>query len=104
MEADDPAFRGQGWWQAERTAAGALRWAGFADRASLLLPALGGGTLSLVLDVRSPFGVPLVPERHLWPIESSSRDPASISIFSSPDGARFRCRRDVHCRHRWRRG
>ena len=59
MEADDPAFRGQGWWQPERTSSGALRWAGFADRAALLLPALGGGALDLTLAVRSPFGIPL---------------------------------------------
>lgn len=59
IEADDPAFCGQGWWQAERTAAGALRWSGASRCAALLLPALGGGALLLTLVVRAPFGVPL---------------------------------------------
>jgi hypothetical protein len=59
LEASDPAFCGQGWWQAERTASGALRWSGAAPCATLLLPALGGGDLALTLTVRSPFGIPL---------------------------------------------
>jgi hypothetical protein len=59
IEADDPAFCGQGWWQAERTAAGALRWSGLAPCATMLLPALGGGALLVTLTVRAPFGVPL---------------------------------------------
>ncbi len=59
MQADDPAFCGQGWWEAERTAAGALRWSGMARCATMLLPALGGGNLVLTLAVRSPFGIPL---------------------------------------------
>jgi hypothetical protein len=59
MQADDPAFCGQGWWQAERTTAGALRWSGLARCATLLLPALGGGALRLTLALRSPFGIPL---------------------------------------------
>jgi hypothetical protein len=59
IEADDPAFCGQGWWQAERTAAGALRWSGLAPCATMLLPALGGGALLLTLTVRAPFGVTL---------------------------------------------
>jgi hypothetical protein len=59
LDAADPAFCGQGWWPAERTASGPLRWSGAAPCATLLLPALGGGRLALTLTVRSPFGIPL---------------------------------------------
>jgi hypothetical protein len=59
LDAADPAFCGQGWWQVERTASGPLRWSGAAPCAAVLLPALGGGPLLLTLVVRSPFGIPL---------------------------------------------
>jgi hypothetical protein len=54
-----PEFVGFGWWQAERTEGGSLRWSGQARCATLLLPALGGGELLLTLALRSPFGIPL---------------------------------------------
>lgn len=54
-----PDFVGFGWWQAERTEGGSLRWSGAARCATLLLPALGGGELLLTLSLRAPFGKPL---------------------------------------------
>ena len=59
LDAGDPDFTGTGWWQAEPTEGGSLRWSGMARCASLLLPALGGGELVLTLSLRAPFGVPL---------------------------------------------
>jgi hypothetical protein len=55
----DPDFAGSGWWHAETTEAGALRWSGQARCATLLLPALGGGDLKLTFAARAPFGVGL---------------------------------------------
>ncbi|MGG5821034.1 hypothetical protein [Falsiroseomonas sp. HW251] len=59
LSADDPAWRGQGWWPLERTQSGPLRWTGPASCAAVLLPALGGGALRVTLNVRAPFGIPL---------------------------------------------
>ncbi|MGG5808379.1 hypothetical protein [Falsiroseomonas sp. CW058] len=59
VEAGDDAFLGFGWFAAERTEGGSLRWSGGARCATLLLPALGGGDVVLTLALRSPFGVPL---------------------------------------------
>lgn len=59
IEPADPDFAGQGWYPAERTESGSLRWSGAARCATLVLPALGGGELLLTLSLRSPFGVPL---------------------------------------------
>lgn len=64
--ADDPAFAGHGWWTADPTPDGALRWSGAAPVAAMLLPALGGGALRLTLRLRAPFGVPLDPAQHDW--------------------------------------
>lgn len=54
-----PDFVGFGWWPAERTEGGSLRWSGTARCATLLLPALGGGELLVTLALRAPFGIPL---------------------------------------------
>ncbi len=59
VDVADPDFTGFGWWEAERTEGGSLRWSGFAPAASVLLPALGGGELVLTISVRAPFGIPL---------------------------------------------
>lgn len=64
LEAGAPDFVGFGWWDAERTEGGALRWSGAARCASLLLPALGGGELTLTLCLRAPFGNPLDLAEH----------------------------------------
>ncbi|WP_372622103.1 hypothetical protein [Falsiroseomonas sp.] len=59
LDAGAPDFVGFGWWQAERTEGGSLRWSGASRCATLLLPALGGGELVLTLCLRAPFGLPL---------------------------------------------
>jgi hypothetical protein len=59
LTAGDPAFVGFGWWEAERTEAGTLAWSGRSRCASVLLPALGGGELTVTISVCSPFGLPL---------------------------------------------
>ncbi len=59
-----PDFTGFGWWQAERTEGGSLRWSGAARCATLLLPALGGGELVLTLCLRAPFGLKLDIAEH----------------------------------------
>lgn len=64
VDAGDPDFAGSGWWQAERTEGGSLRWSGTARCATLLLPALGGGDVVLTLCVRAPFGLPLDIAEH----------------------------------------
>lgn len=64
LEPADPDFNGFGWWHAEMTEGGSLRWSGFARCATLLLPALGGGDLVLTLSVRAPFGLPLDITEH----------------------------------------
>lgn len=64
--ADDPAFTGHGWWTADPTPEGALRWSGAAPVAAMLLPGLGGGALRLTLRLRAPFGVPLDPAQYDW--------------------------------------
>lgn len=62
LRPDDPDFVGFGWWEAERTAEGALRWSGLGPSASVLLPALGGSALRVALRLRAPFGIPLTLE------------------------------------------
>jgi hypothetical protein len=64
LDPGDPDFTGFGWWQAERTPDGALRWSGTARCATVLLPALCGGELRLTLTLRAPFGVPLDLSAH----------------------------------------
>lgn len=64
LDAGDPDFAGSGWWQAERTEGGSLRWSGAARCATLLLPALGGGEVVLTLCLRAPFGIPLDLAQH----------------------------------------
>jgi hypothetical protein len=66
LDPADPDFTGFGWWQAERTPDGSLRWSGAARCATLLLPALGGGELVLTLSLRAPFGLPLDIAAHDW--------------------------------------
>lgn len=61
-----PDFVGFGWWQAEETEGGSLRWSGTSRCATVLLPALGGGELLVTLRLRSPFGVPLDLAAHDW--------------------------------------
>ncbi len=52
-------FTGFGWYPAEMTADGPLRWSGLARQATVQLPALGGGALRVTLALRTPFGMPL---------------------------------------------
>ncbi|MGK7865286.1 hypothetical protein [Falsiroseomonas sp. E2-1-a4] len=52
-------FIGFGWYPAEMTDAGALRWSGAARCATAQLPALGGGALRITLALRAPFGAAL---------------------------------------------
>ncbi len=52
-------FIGFGWYPAEMTDAGALRWSGAARWATAQLPALGGGALRITLALRAPFGAAL---------------------------------------------
>jgi hypothetical protein len=59
MDPGSPDFVGFGWWQAEETEGGSLRWSGASRCATVLLPALGGGELLVTLRLRSPFGIPL---------------------------------------------
>jgi hypothetical protein len=61
VDAGDPDFTGFGWWQAERTEGGSLRWSGAARCATLLLPALGGGDLALTICLRAPLRHPARP-------------------------------------------
>jgi hypothetical protein len=60
----DPGFVGFGWWEPERTEDGSLIWSGTSRCASVLLPALGGGDLTVTLALRSPFGLPLDVGEH----------------------------------------
>jgi hypothetical protein len=64
LDPGDADFIGTGWWPAERTEGGSLRWSGAGRCAALVLPALGGGALTLTLCLRAPFGLPLDPEGH----------------------------------------
>jgi hypothetical protein len=59
MDPGSPDFVGFGWWQAEETEGGSLRWSGASRCATVLLPALGGGELLVTLRLRAPFGIPL---------------------------------------------
>ena len=83
LDPGDPAFTGFGWWEAERTASGSLRWSGAARCATLLLPALGGGELVLRLCLRIPFGLPFDIAEHDWFLDGM---PLSFATTSS-DGA-----------------
>jgi hypothetical protein len=53
------AFVGFGWYPAEQTDSGALRWSGPSRCATVQLPALGGGPLRVTLALRAPFGAKL---------------------------------------------
>lgn|GEM_PF-3155275 len=99
LDAGDPAFVGTGWWAAERTEGGSLRWSGAARWATALLPALGGGALVLTVGLRAPFGVPLsVEEAFLDGVplafETASSDgvagvfTARVTVPESPPGSR----------------
>jgi hypothetical protein len=63
IAAGDPDLLGFGWWRVEHTQVGVLMWSGRGPVATLLLPALGGGNVTFVMRLRSPFGQPLVPAR-----------------------------------------
>jgi hypothetical protein len=76
----DPGFTGFGWWEAERTASGSLRWSGAARCATLLLPALGGGEMVLNLCLRIPFGLPFDIAEHDWFLDGM---PLSFATTSS---------------------
>ncbi|MGX9964974.1 hypothetical protein ACVFYP_16720 [Roseomonas sp. F4] len=54
-------FAGFGWYPAEPTDAGALRWSGLSRCATVQLPALGGGPVRVTLALRAPFGATLDP-------------------------------------------
>lgn len=101
IEAADPDFTGFGWFAAERTDRGSLRWSGEARCATLLLPALGGGELALTLALRAPFGVRLDLAAHDVFLDGAPLSFATVSndgvtgIFEArpllppmPDGAR----------------
>ncbi len=64
LDAGAPDLVGTGWWPVERTEGGSLRWSGVSRCATLLLPALGGGELTLTLCLRAPFGIPLDIAQH----------------------------------------
>lgn len=90
VEAGGPDFAGYGWYAAEPTEGGSLRWSGAARCATLLLPALGGGRLVVSLALRSPFGVPLALEGQAWflngmplPFEAVAND-GTTGIFEAP--------------------
>lgn len=57
-------FIGFGWYPAEETEAGPLRWSGPARCATVQLPGLGGGPVQVTLALRAPFGVALDPALH----------------------------------------
>jgi hypothetical protein len=57
-------FIGFGWYPAEATEAGSLRWSGPARFASVQLPGLGGGAVQVTLALRAPFGAALDPGQH----------------------------------------
>jgi hypothetical protein len=79
VEAGDDAFQGFGWFAAEPVQGGSLRWSGAARCATLLLPALGGGSLLLTLSLRSPFGVPLDAAAQDWFLDGVPLDLAPLS-------------------------
>jgi hypothetical protein len=79
IEAGDPAFAGHGWFGAEATEGGSLRWSGIARCATLALPALGGGALTLSLALRAPFGVPLDMAGQDWFIDGVPLEMVTIS-------------------------
>ena len=66
VDPGEPGFTGFGWWDAERTASGGLRWSGAARCATLLLPALGGGEVVVTLCLRMPFGLRFDIAAHDW--------------------------------------
>jgi hypothetical protein len=49
-------FIGYGWYPAEETEVGSLRWSGPARCATVQLPGLGGGAVQVTLALRAPFG------------------------------------------------
>lgn len=56
LAADDAAFNGAGWYEAERSSRGAWRWGGrHGPYSTLLVPTLGGGALRLGLHLSMPF-------------------------------------------------
>jgi hypothetical protein len=57
-------FIGFGWYPAEETEAGSLRWSGPARCATVQLPGLGGGAVQVTLALRAPFGAELDFARH----------------------------------------
>jgi hypothetical protein len=64
LDAAAPEFNGTGWYAAEVSPGGSLRWSGAARCASLLLPPLGGGRLRLALSLRVPYGTALDLGQH----------------------------------------
>lgn len=80
LDPADPAFTGFGWWQAERTASGSLRWSGASRCATLLLPALGGGEVVVTLCLRMPYGLPFDIAAHDWFLDGM---PLAFTALSS---------------------
>jgi hypothetical protein len=64
MDTASEDFIGFGWYPAEETEAGPLRWSGPARFATVQLPGLGGGPVQVTLALRAPFGVPFDPAQH----------------------------------------
>jgi hypothetical protein len=62
VSADDPAFFGFGWHPPEGSGQDSWRWSGLAPAASVVLPSLGAGVLSLRLDFLAPFGQAVAAE------------------------------------------
>lgn len=84
-------FIGFGWFPAEMTDAGALRWSGAARCATAQLPALGGGTLRLTLALRAPYSTALdLAEQDVF-LDGMKLDLAVLS----QDGAVVTCQADA---------
>ncbi|MCR0982463.1 hypothetical protein [Roseomonas populi] len=58
LNAADPEFTGYGWYGPEGRGRESRRWSGGAAAASIVLPALGPGTVSLEIDLELPFATP----------------------------------------------
>ena len=80
LDPADPSFTGFGWWEAERSASGSLRWSGTSRCATLLLPALGGGEVVVTLSLRMPFGLSFDIAAHDWFLDGM---PLTFTAISS---------------------
>ncbi|MGG5889214.1 hypothetical protein ACLF3G_18925 [Falsiroseomonas sp. HC035] len=81
-------FIGFGWYPAESTEAGSLRWSGPARFATMQLPGLGGGPVLVTLALRAPFGVALDPAQHDLFLDGLKLE---LEVLSQ-DGAVHTCR------------